>query len=242
MTGAGRMRAGQSQAGFTMMEMLVAVTLVAVMAVGLWAVFRIALRSWSRGIEFMDVNQRHRSILSLVRKQMASAYASYVLTDREDPGSAKIVFSGSADRLMFISLNSLRFRESPGLTVVSYGIEQAKDGEYSLLERETRFLGQMPEETSFGNGSNAIPIFEKLSSCLFEYFDPGDDNTPPQWVQEWNAEKEGRLPLAVSVSMIAQDARGVPFTRHMVVPIQAQPLETRINYVNPFQPGRPVRR
>ncbi len=55
--------------------MLVAVTLVAVMAVALWAVFRISINSWIRGTEFIDTNQRNRSILDLVKKQMASIYA-----------------------------------------------------------------------------------------------------------------------------------------------------------------------
>ena len=67
-------RSISSQAGFTLLEMLIAVTLVALMAVGLWAVFRISIRSWSQGTEFINANQHHRSILDLARKQIASAY------------------------------------------------------------------------------------------------------------------------------------------------------------------------
>ena len=62
------------ESGFTLIEMLVSVTLVALIAVGLWSVFGISVRSWSRGTEFIDKTQRHRSILDKVRKQIASAY------------------------------------------------------------------------------------------------------------------------------------------------------------------------
>jgi general secretion pathway protein J len=242
MIAAWKHRSDSSQAGFTLMEMLVAVTLVAVMAVALWAVFGISIRSWSRGTEFMDANQRHRSILNLVRKQMASAHSLSVLENPEDPGSGSPVFSGTSNSLFFLSLNSLQFQESPGLTLVSYGVEQDSDGNYSLVEKEARFTGQVPGEGASAIGSSPIPIFEKLSSCLFEYFDTGEADNAPQWVQEWDAKNLGRLPLAVSVTMISQDPGGSSFTRHMVVPIQTN--EMRLNYpnINPFGSRGPVTR
>lgn len=188
MSYSGRECSIRSQAGFTLLEMIVAVTLVALMAVGLWAVFRISLRSWSRGTEFMDANQRHRSILNLVRKQMASTYGLFV-QDPLQPANAALMFDGTENSLRFISLNSLQFNESPGLTWVSYELSQDEGGDYSLVEREARYLGQMPEEGEGQAGSRPVPIFENLSSCLFEYFDPGDAEDSSQWVREWDGQR-----------------------------------------------------
>jgi general secretion pathway protein J len=223
----------RSQAGFTLLEMIVAVTLVALMAVGLWAVFRISLRSWSRGTEFMDANQRHRSILNLVRKQLASTYGIFI-QDPLQPGTAALMFNGTENGLQFISLNSLQFNESPGLTWVSYELNQDRVGDYSLVERETRYLGQMPDEGGGQAASTPIPIFENLSSCLFEYFDPGDAENAAQWVREWDGQKLRRLPLAVSLTMVSRDPKGNSLSRHMVVPIKAEPYDMRYNYMNPF--------
>jgi prepilin-type N-terminal cleavage/methylation domain-containing protein len=226
----------RSQSGFTLMEMLVAVTLVAIMAVSLWAVFRISIRSWSRGTEFMDANQRHRSILSLVRKQMASSYALYAHADpvQAQAGIGTLIFNGTQNSLQFISLNSLQFQESPGLTLVSYEVAQDSNGEYSLVEKEARYLGRMPEEGSAEGGSKATPIFENLSSCLFEYYDPGDINNPPQWVREWDGQKMARLPQAVSFTLLSLDPRGNTLNRHMVVPVKSEPYDMRMNFINPF--------
>jgi len=224
-------------AGFTLLEMLVAVTLVAIMSVALWAVFRISIRSWARGTEFMDANQRHRSILNLVRKQMASTYG-LLTVDEQLPmvGPGTLVFSGKKDSVQFISLNSLQFQENPGLTMVSYDVDRNSDGEYALVERESRFLGSVPEGGISLAGLKAVPIFESLSSCLLEYFDPGDDSNPSQWVQEWDGQKLGRLPLAVSFTMMSRDPRGNTLNRHMVVPIKAEPYDWRTTFINPFGP------
>ena len=231
-----RKAASQEAAGFTLLEMLVAVTLVAIMSIALWAVFRISIRSWSRGTEFMDANQRHRSILNLVRKQMASTYGLLAIDDQQPGAPGTLVFSGKRDSIQFVSLNSLQFQANPGLTLVSYDVDQSPDGEYALVEREARYLGSVPDEGISLGGSKAVPIFANLSSCLLEYFDPGDQNNASQWVQEWDGEKLGKLPLAVSFTMVSRDPRGNTLNRHMVVPIKAEPYDWRAIFVNPFGP------
>lgn len=234
----------RSQAGFTLMEIIIAVTLVALIAVALWGAFRISIRSWSTGTEHMDANQRHRSIMNLVRKQMASTHAVLV-PDPERGGAGTLVFNGTETGLSFISLNSLHFQNSPGLTVVSYQVNQDSNGEFALVEREAPYLGRMPDETDPGAETGGILIFRNLSSCVFEYFDPGDSDNPSAWVREWNAQEAGKLPEAVSLTMVSRDPAGRTLNRHMIVPIQAGPNSTAANFINPFggrgQPGRGAR-
>ena len=228
----------KSESGFTLLEMLVAVTLVALMAISLWAVFRISIRSWSRGTDFIDANQHHRSIMDLVRKQMASAYGLVVSPDQAQGLPPRVIFQGTENSLRFVSLNSLRFQESPGLTFVIYEIGQDKNGDYSLVEKEARYLGQISAQEVTAMQSEPIPVFDNLSSCVFEYFDSEDDNA--SWVREWDGEKIRRLPQAVSITMMAQDARGNSLNRHMVVPIHAEAIDQRMNLINPFGNRRAV--
>jgi prepilin-type N-terminal cleavage/methylation domain-containing protein len=222
------MKRHSPESGFTLLEVLVSVTLVAVMAVGLWALFRISIRSWSRGTGFIDANQRYRSILDSIRKQMASVYPLYTPMDLQTGSMIYPMFSGDENNLRFISLNSLQFRESPGLTFVSYEVTQDSNSEYSLIERETPYTGQPPDEAAMGI-SRTTTIFENLVECGFEYFDKGDGSNPPQWVSAWDPQKLMRMPLAVSVTMTSRDSQGVSLSRRIIAPISAEAIDPRFS-------------
>ncbi|MBN1571093.1 MAG: prepilin-type N-terminal cleavage/methylation domain-containing protein [Acidobacteria bacterium] len=228
----------QSDRGFTLLEMLIAVTLVAMMALSLWAVFRISIRSWSRGTDFIDTNQRHRSILDLVRKQMASTYGLIAPADPQQGLASRLIFSGTETSMRFISLNSLHFQDSPGLTLVIYEIVQDSNGAYSLVEKEARYLGHPGDQEASADQSKATPVFSNLISCVFEYFDPENRDTP--WVREWDGVKLRRLPEAISVTMVSRDPRGNDLNRHMVVPIHSEVFDRQTSLINPFGARRAV--
>ncbi len=245
MTSKPNARSISSQEGFTLLEMIVAVTLVAVMAVGLYGVFSICLRSWARGTGFIDANQHHRSILDLARKQIASAYPLLV-SPRPQQGMPQalaphMIFAGDVASLRFISVNSLQFLESPGLTMVTYEVVQDTKGSYSLVEREIPYRGPESEE-AIASQTKVTPIFENLVSCEFDYFDSGEGERPSRWIQEWNAAKEGRLPAAVMMSLLSRDPQGNSLNRHMVVPIQAQVETSQYGMMDPFGGGRTILR
>ncbi len=235
------------QEGFTLLEIIVAVTLVALMAVGLWAVLRISISSWKRGTEFIDANQRNRAILDLVKKQMASTYGLIAPVDLQSGGVIYPIFAGSGDSVQFISLSSLRFLENPGLTMVSYDVARDRQGGYALVEREAQYLGMDPtrEGITDRRDETLINIFDNLTGFTFEYFDPGTPDTPAQWVREWDAKETGRMPTAISMTMTALDSSGSNFSRHMVIPINARPYDPSMNFTNPFDrfdPNRQGRR
>ncbi len=241
--GAGRYNPDRpGELGFTLLEMLVAVTLIAVMAVALWAVFRISINSWIRGTEFIDTNQRNRSILDLVKKQMASIYAVNAPADLQTGGAIYPIFFGTESSVQFISLNSLRFQDNPGLTLVSYDVVADRRGGYSLVEREKQYLGLDPgSESVFDDRNEPVTvIYENLMTFMFEYFDPGSPAQPPRWVKEWNPREAREMPAAISMTMISRDAKGGLLSRHMVVPILAKSYDPRLMFVNPFD-SRPRR-
>lgn len=220
--------------GFTLVEMLVAVTLVAMMAVALWSVLRISVRSWQRGTESIDANQQHRATLDLMQKQVASISAIVVPFDPQTGIGPHPIFIGSETSVQFISLCALRFQDNPGLTLVSYDVAPESGGDYSLVEREMRYLGgSLDQDTGLDEVDvPRVTIFEHVGSLTFEYFDPGDSQNLPQWFKEWDATDVGYLPTAIRMTLSARDASGVPQNRQIVVPVQA-----KSNNLNNLQPG-----
>ena len=148
--------------------------------------------------------------------------------DLQARGILSPIFAGTETSLSFVSLNSLQFQESPGLTLVSYQVVQGAGGNYALIEMEEPYLGEIPDQESGASPARRIPIFEDLLGCTFEYFDPGSRNSPSRWVREWDGQSEQRLPEAVSMTMMSRDSQGNTMSRHMVVPVQAQVNNLRL--------------
>lgn len=228
-----------SENGFTLLEMIVAITLVAMMAVGIWSVFRTSLRAWAQGTDYIDASQRRRNILDMVRKQLASAYPVSVPQDEAPNSPPHPIFYGTESGLRFVSLNSLHFHESPGLTLAHYEVTQDPQGEYSLEEKEEPYLGQLPGSGSGAGQSESVPLFGNLAGCYFEYRTFDDSEIPNQWVREWDAEEEGRLPEAISMTMVSTEADGGTRNRQIVVPIHAAEGNMSMNILNGIGiPGR----
>ena len=235
--------------GFTLLELLVAITLIAMMSVGVWAALDMSIRAWLRGVEAIDVNQRDRSTLDLVRKQIASAYPILPTPTASDPGtqtgtqvptavssssSNSPVFSGGETSMRFVSPNSLLLIDSVGLVLVAYEVEVDSDNNIALVQREAPYTGQGVDEGGF---ISAVAVFRNLRECIFEYYFPGDTSNPAAWLTEWDTSGMRRLPAAVRISMLYKELdRGTP-GRQMVIPLRAQ-----TNYQSQVQqtPGRQV--
>jgi len=223
----------QSEKGFTLLETIVAVTLVAMMAVGIWSVFRTGIRSWARGTEIIDASQRHRIIYDLVRKQAASAFPLAAPVDPAFPNITYPLFRGTETSMEFVSLNSLRFQESPGLTLVNYEMSPDQEGTgYSLVEREKRYLGQTLDSSEDIDLPNSISLFENLSNGWFEYKNPDVEEDEESWVREWDAQQQSQLPAAVAMNLESLDANGNVQTHQIIVPVHATEEYTRSNARN----------
>jgi len=212
----------QSEKGFTLIETMVAVTLVAMMAVGMWLVFRTGIMSWSRGTQYIDAGQRERILNDMVRKQMASAFPLAAPLDPAIQSATYPLFRGTETMMEFVSLNSLRFQDSPGLTLVQYELSPEDEGSgYRLVERERPYVGQASSSVDDTGVFSSVPIFGNISNCYFEYKNPAPDEFEETWVREWDAAQERRLPSAIAMTFELPDANGEMRGQQIIVPIQA---------------------
>jgi prepilin-type N-terminal cleavage/methylation domain-containing protein len=214
--------------GFTLLELLVAITLIAVMSVGVWTALELCVRSWTRGIEAIEINQRDRNTYDLVRKQIASAYPLIPSSARSLDGQNTVipisaastpVFRGGENSMRFITPNSLLSMDSAGLVLVTYEAEVDSNGNIFIVQREAPYTGQDPDDGGF---TSAAYVFYNLKECTFEYYNYGDANNPAEWLTEWDTASRRRLPAAVRISMLYKDARSGSPGRQMIIPLRAQ--------------------
>ena len=219
-----------SQAGFTLLELVVALTLLVVMAVGVWTALTMCINAWTRGIEAIDVNQRERNTHDLVRKQIASAYpvlpsSGISLSGVQQNAVNSIiaantpVFSGGETSLRFVSPNSLLSVDSAGLVLVTYEVGVDSNNNIFLVQREAPYVGQSVDDGWF---TSSAYVFYNLKELTFEYYDTGDAGEPAEWFTEWDTLGKRRLPAAVRISMLYKDADIGSPGMQMIIPLRAQ--------------------
>jgi prepilin-type N-terminal cleavage/methylation domain-containing protein len=232
----GKRSPGGGTEGFTLIEMLVSVTLIALISLCVWEVMRITIASWKRGTDSIDTNQQQRATLDLMQKEVASMSSQLPPIDPQTGKGQYPIFVGSGSAMQFLSPCALRFQDIPGMAYVEYDVVSGADGTYSLVEKETRYLGGDPTQAEeFGEGDEpTVSIFEHLSGASFEYFDSGTRDIAPQWVSDWNGLDYMSLPTAVRMTISTQEADGGTKNRWIVIPISSRINNPQINPINPI--------
>lgn len=222
--------------GFTLLEVLVAILLLALVAAGLFQGAWLSLRAWEAGEARLREGQRARAIAAILARDLRTMAATRRVPPRQKPAG----FLGEPGRLQFVAAPApfprAAWQTLPRLVV--YGVEErASAGGPGLVRRE-----QSPLQKESGLGEEAtweaVSVDPRAAEVRFRYLAPpsrGVGPGTPRWVESWdpnerppvdpaNPEQEGlnayRLPLAVEVTVVERDRRGEAVERPpIVVPI-----------------------
>ena len=210
-------RTSSTVAGFTLIEVMTAVTILAIMAtVAFTIVFGAVKRS--RHIDRrVELTTEAAAIVSLISEDLRGAFVRegvvpfFLGVDNfkgEDP----------ADALSL--LTTAVFPVNPeipagGVGEVEYSITEGEMGALLLLRRE-----QIPARSPYEEGGAAIEITDRLKSLNLEYSD-GED-----WFERWDtqsaAEHEaGKLPRQVRIELVLEDGELSVTHRGSVAPVMA---------------------
>ena len=213
----GRARALQSSqrrsAGFTLLELVVAFTILALLATALFMSFRMAVNSYRKGQERLEVEARKRALEDLIKRQVGSLFPlrpalSMMDLQRTDIDPAQLMaqaqtplFYGAPDSMTFITVAPLALIEHPGLTVVRYGLafDPRRDVHY-LGAMEARYLGvnSFSQMTGVPDGV-PLSLIEPVEQVAFEYYGYDAMSQSYNWYESWNAEEMRSSPSAIRI-------------------------------------------
>jgi general secretion pathway protein J len=181
----------KSQMGFTLIELTIAMTLLALMTVILYGAFYLGQRAIEKAQVRNEESQRLRSVEEILAGYIRSAYP-YRAT-LKDP---TIFFSGEENRLTFVSAQSLGMG-GRGMAEVSISWNGEGDGTGQLKLEE-----QIPvrlEEESVGEGyRSGVVLGEAVTAFHMDYLDPQSEEE--RWVHQWDGREKKSLPRAVRLS------------------------------------------
>ena len=183
-------RPGQRQTGFTLLELMVAITLMGLVLVVLYSGLRLGLNGWDSGEARAEATNRQRLVEEFLRRQLAQSLTVFQINDRQE---AMVVFSGQADRIEFVAPMSAQWGQS-GLYRMRL---EVREGQLWIHWRPYR-----PGDPDSGE-EQARVLLEEVSAAEWAYFGPERDEDPqPRWQSVWTPMK--RRPLLARLNLTVQ--------------------------------------
>jgi general secretion pathway protein J len=193
----------QRQSGFTLLEMLVAVTVLSVLAVLVYGMLRIGMRSWEAGSERIASSDLTRIGWHYVHASLAAA-ASPPSRLPDDPG---IHFIGSPDSLEFVS-ELPAWLGGGGLHALRLSLADSPDGRDGRLELEARPMIAYDDPDLDPAELPRAVLADDVGRLAFAYFGVDARGGGPAWLDTWSGRES--LPLLVRMEVELADGSAWP--------------------------------
>ncbi len=194
---------GEDPKGFTLVEILVAVTILSIILTIIYGSFAASTKSISTCRERSDIYQIARLSLDRMAEDISCAFLPEVL----DLGDIKFGFTGEdgetegmpRDVLNFISTSNLQFGKGlkgTGLCEIGYYMETDPETDELLLIR--REDDSIDDETD--KGGFARELADRIKCLDFKYYDGEGEES-----EEWYSDDRNSLPRMVKIILTMED-------------------------------------
>jgi general secretion pathway protein J len=173
--------------GFTLIEVILALSIVAAMLVIVFGGLRVGLAAWQRGEERTAKLDHTRSLAVLLARALDGAFPYRIA--REGEREARVLFEGQPDRLTFVTLSPPFPTGAPAaFTAVSLSADAA-----GLALRQQI----LPNPVSLDR-LRPVLVDAQTSGLRFRYL----GQEPEAWQDAWDVGTEEGLPRAVEITLV----------------------------------------
>ncbi|MGH7931449.1 MAG: prepilin-type N-terminal cleavage/methylation domain-containing protein [Candidatus Binatia bacterium] len=201
-----------AKGGFTLLEVVLAFTLFAVLGVILYGAFSVGHRSMEKTQVVFDRNQKFRSAIDLL-----GSYVRSSLPYRSSPQDAEVFYSGEETQVEFISSFSLAQGGRGIAKIRIYAENDRREGQTIKLEEQVPV--RLKEEERAAAISNTLVLRERVSGFRLAYLDPQDDTD--NWRERWDKDERKGIPRAVRLSYRNENGKDVQWTFPVMMTVLA---------------------
>jgi general secretion pathway protein J len=180
-------RAG-TRRGFTLLEVVIALAILATLLVVAYGGLRVGLSAWRQGEDRAEAHQHVRALSSLLARSIAAAFPYHHVSG---PGATPaVLFEGRPDGLSFVSVAPPFALAAPiAFTGVVIGVDAGESPGLAVRQRA------LPAEEPF---AETPPVFldPSVAALSLRYMRLGGG-----WVDSWDVEAEGGLPAAIQMTL-----------------------------------------
>lgn len=191
------MRTLNRQFGFTLIELLLSLSILSIILVVVLGALRIGVRSWEKGENVLSIQQRSRTILDQLTRQLTSASVLISAQDQQP----LVTFAGNSRTIEFTSSLPLISKIQFGPVHVKYVIETEPGGKKRLLLYEKNItVEDYLSEWQSRLDTDALVLIGKLEDLRFEYLGDVSDGPELNWTSLWQSQDTTELPRAVRIT------------------------------------------
>jgi len=198
-----------SQAGLTLMEIALAVAILAIIAALTWGSIA---RSFDAYETVTEIDRRYHNVRVAMNRMSKELSMSFLDSDRRHRGKERMwksVFK-SENGSPFQQLHFTAFaheilradaKESDQCEISYFGAtDPDRPGQLNLMRREDPRPDREPTE-----GGRSYVLAENIKDFKVRFFDPKNDDWTDDWDTVDDDEFKGRLPTIVEITMVIED-------------------------------------
>ena len=187
-------------AGFTLVEVVLALTIFALMGAILYGAFSLSHRAVEKSQASAMQNQKQRSVADLLGSYIRSTFPY-----RESVQETTAFFQGEADSVTFVSAYS-QGMGGRGMAKIQIAADDAGDGRSHLRLQETTPVRINAEAVAAGQIYSVV-LQDGIKELRLAYLDPKADQEI--WEERWDGSERRTLPRAVRVTYLDDHDRPV---------------------------------
>jgi general secretion pathway protein J len=190
-----------SEAGFTFVELLVALSLLGLVTTMLFASLRFGVLAWSRNAVLTDRLDHITVVQMLLRRLIADAYPLFTL---EGQNHGHVAFEGAETSLKFIAPSPIAIGGA-GRSRFTLSLEQS--GLQSNLVLNS--IPELADQPNLPTETRKI-LVEKVHQLKFSYISKARSDSLPIWRERWENERSLPELVRIRVDFAKDDGRVWP--------------------------------
>jgi prepilin-type N-terminal cleavage/methylation domain-containing protein len=196
----------RTETGFTLLEVLVSISLTAVVLTILLGGFRLTEEAQRRGEEKLDAMAQRLAAMDALQVQMSSAVPRVSTMEGDTQHRQLLSFRGTAKEVRFLTRFSWAGERAPGLYLATYRALEEPGGHEQLVISEVGITNDYQFLTALlaqdAPSTYTMPVGNQADDIEFSYLQPSSPAEPATWFPEWKTDEKKEYPKAVQVHFL----------------------------------------